>query len=99
MKLYIASTSGYSGKTLLALALSRIWSNGGVSGGHVKPLGENPLGGPGGAPRGEGRFPRRCSAPRGSRHPSRRVLSRPFASRHHLLPALPGPAARPILWV
>src|SRR4030067_675139 len=28
MKLYIASTSGYSGKTLLALALSPIWSDG-----------------------------------------------------------------------
>src|SRR4030067_912781 len=43
MKLYIASTSGYSGKTLLALALSRIWSNGGVSVGYVKPLGKIPV--------------------------------------------------------
>ena len=38
MKLYVASTSGYSGKTLLALALSRIWAAGKVSVGYVKPL-------------------------------------------------------------
>src|SRR4030067_1183880 len=43
MKLYIASTSGYSGKTLLALGLSRIWSGGGVSVGYVKPLGKIPV--------------------------------------------------------
>jgi hypothetical protein len=43
MKLYIASTSGYSGKTLLALALSRIWSACGVSVGYVKPLGKIPV--------------------------------------------------------
>ena len=43
MKLYIASTSGYSGKTLLALALSRIWSASGVSVGYVKPLGKIPV--------------------------------------------------------
>jgi hypothetical protein len=43
MNLYIASTSGYSGKTLLALALSRIWSDGGVSVGYVKPLGKIPV--------------------------------------------------------
>ncbi|MGA6993224.1 MAG: phosphotransacetylase family protein [Candidatus Deferrimicrobiaceae bacterium] len=43
MKLYIASTSGYSGKTLLALALSRIWMAGGVSVGYVKPLGKIPV--------------------------------------------------------
>src|SRR3972149_466037 len=43
MKLYIASTSGYSGKTLLALGLSRVWSGGGVSVGYVKPLGEIPV--------------------------------------------------------
>src|SRR3972149_1213101 len=43
MKLYIASTSGYSGKTLLALGLSRVWSGGGVSVGYVKPLGKIPV--------------------------------------------------------
>lgn len=43
MKLYIASTSGYSGKTLLALALARIWSASGVSVGYVKPLGKLPV--------------------------------------------------------
>ena len=43
MNLYIASTSGYSGKTLLALALSRIWAAGGVSVGYVKPLGKIPV--------------------------------------------------------
>ncbi len=43
MNLYIASTSGYSGKTLLALGLSRIWSGGGVKVGYVKPLGKIPV--------------------------------------------------------
>jgi len=43
MKLYIASTSGYSGKTLLALGLSRIWAGGGMSVGYVKPLGKIPV--------------------------------------------------------
>lgn len=43
MKLYVASTSGYSGKTLLALALSRIWAAGKVSVGYVKPLGKIPV--------------------------------------------------------
>jgi BioD-like phosphotransacetylase family protein len=43
MKLYIASTSGYSGKTLLALALARSWSASGVSVGYVKPLGKLPV--------------------------------------------------------
>ncbi len=43
MNLYIASTSGYSGKTLLALALSRIWAANGVSVGYVKPLGKIPV--------------------------------------------------------
>src|SRR3972149_4126326 len=43
MNLYIASTSGYSGKTLLALALPRSGSNGGVAVGYVKPLGKIPV--------------------------------------------------------
>lgn len=43
MHLYIASTSGYSGKTLIALALSRIWAADGVSVGYVKPLGKIPV--------------------------------------------------------
>jgi BioD-like phosphotransacetylase family protein len=43
MNLYIASTSGYSGKTLLALGLSRIWAAGGLSVGYVKPLGKIPV--------------------------------------------------------
>lgn len=43
MNLYIASTSGYSGKTLIALGLSRIWAAGGVSVGYVKPLGKIPV--------------------------------------------------------
>src|SRR4030067_3585641 len=43
MNLYIASTSGYSGKTLLALGLSRVWPGGGVSVGYVKPLGKIPV--------------------------------------------------------
>ncbi len=42
-KLYVASTSGYSGKTLFSLALSRIWSAGGLSVGYVKPLGKIPV--------------------------------------------------------
>ncbi len=43
MNLYIASTSGYSGKTLIALGLSRIWRAAGVSVGYVKPLGKIPV--------------------------------------------------------
>jgi BioD-like phosphotransacetylase family protein len=43
MKLYIASTSGYSGKTLIALGLGRIWSEQGVRVGYVKPLGKIPV--------------------------------------------------------
>lgn len=43
MKLYVASTSGYSGKTLIALALSRIWTGAGMSVGYVKPLGKIPV--------------------------------------------------------
>lgn len=42
MNLYLASTDGFSGKTLLALALSTIWREGGVSVGYVKPLGKIP---------------------------------------------------------
>jgi len=42
MKLYIASTSEYAGKTLLALALGTIWKEGGVRVGYVKPLGKIP---------------------------------------------------------
>ncbi len=43
MKLYIASTSEYSGKTLVALALGRIWGEKGVKVGYVKPLGKIPV--------------------------------------------------------
>lgn len=43
MKLYIASTSEYSGKTLVALALGRIWGEQGVKVGYVKPLGKIPV--------------------------------------------------------
>jgi BioD-like phosphotransacetylase family protein len=43
MKLYIASTSEYSGKTLVALALGKIWGEKGVRVGYVKPLGKIPV--------------------------------------------------------
>jgi len=43
MKLYIASTSEYSGKTLLALGLGTIWRETGVKVGYVKPLGKIPV--------------------------------------------------------
>jgi hypothetical protein len=43
MKLYIASTSEYAGKTLLALALGIIWKEQGVRVGYVKPLGKIPV--------------------------------------------------------
>lgn len=43
MKLYIASTSEYAGKTLLALALGSIWKETGVAVGYVKPLGKIPV--------------------------------------------------------
>jgi BioD-like phosphotransacetylase family protein len=43
MNLYIASTSEYAGKTLLALALGRIWGEAGVRVGYVKPLGKIPV--------------------------------------------------------
>jgi BioD-like phosphotransacetylase family protein len=43
MKLYIASTSSFAGKTLLALALGTIWREAGVKVGYVKPLGKIPI--------------------------------------------------------
>ena len=43
MILYVASTSGYSGKTLGALALAKLWTANGVSVGYVKPLGKIPV--------------------------------------------------------
>ncbi len=43
MKLYVASTLEYSGKTLLALGLARIWGEQGVAVGYVKPLGKIPV--------------------------------------------------------
>jgi len=43
MKLYIASTSSFAGKTLLALALGTIWREAGVKVGYVKPLGKIPV--------------------------------------------------------
>ncbi len=43
MNLYVASTSGNSGKTLVALGLAKIWAGRGVSVGYVKPLGKIPV--------------------------------------------------------
>lgn len=43
MNLYVASTSGNSGKTLVALGLAKIWGGRGVSVGYVKPLGKIPV--------------------------------------------------------
>lgn len=43
MKLYIASTTSFAGKTLLALALGKIWGGKGVRVGYVKPLGKIPV--------------------------------------------------------
>ncbi len=43
MNLYIASTSGNSGKTLLVLGLARIWAGRGIPVGYVKPLGKIPV--------------------------------------------------------
>ncbi|MGE5190280.1 MAG: DRTGG domain-containing protein [Gemmatimonadota bacterium] len=43
MNLYLASTSGNSGKTLVALGLAKIWAGRGVSVGYVKPLGKIPV--------------------------------------------------------
>ena len=43
MKLYVASTSSFAGKTLLALAIGKIWGEKGVRVGYVKPLGKIPV--------------------------------------------------------
>ncbi len=43
MKLYVASTSEFAGKTLLALALGKIWGARGTTVGYVKPLGKIPV--------------------------------------------------------
>ncbi len=43
MNLYVASTSGNSGKTLVVLGLAKIWAGRGVSVGYVKPLGKAPV--------------------------------------------------------
>lgn len=43
MKLYVASTSEYTGKTLVALSLAKIWAKEGISVGYVKPLGKIPV--------------------------------------------------------
>ncbi|MEW6719307.1 MAG: phosphotransacetylase family protein [Thermodesulfobacteriota bacterium] len=43
MNLYIASTSEYSGKTLIALALGKLWKAAGVKVGYVKLLGKIPV--------------------------------------------------------
>jgi len=43
MNLYVASTSGNSGKTLVSLGLAKIWAGRGVSVGYVKPLGKIPV--------------------------------------------------------
>ena len=43
MRLYVASTFEYAGKTLVALALAKLWAREGVSVGYVKPLGKIPI--------------------------------------------------------
>jgi len=43
MNLYIASTSEYAGKTLVALALGKIWGGAGVKVGYLKILGKIPV--------------------------------------------------------
>lgn len=43
MRLYIASTSEYAGKTLFALALARLWEEAGVAVRYLKPLGKIPV--------------------------------------------------------
>jgi acetyltransferase len=43
MNLYIASTSEYAGKTLVALALGKIWGEAGVKVGYLKILGKIPV--------------------------------------------------------
>lgn len=43
MNLYVASTSPFAGKTLVALALAKLWTREGVAVGYVKPLGKIPI--------------------------------------------------------
>jgi BioD-like phosphotransacetylase family protein len=43
MRLYVASTSSFAGKTLVALALAKLWARQGVAVGYVKPLGKIPV--------------------------------------------------------
>lgn len=43
MNLYVASTSAFAGKTLVALALAKLWTREGVAVGYVKPLGKIPI--------------------------------------------------------
>lgn len=43
MNLYVASTSPFAGKTLVALALAKLWAREGVVVGYVKPLGKIPI--------------------------------------------------------
>ncbi len=43
MRLYVASTYEYAGKTLVALALAKLWGKEGISVGYVKPLGKIPV--------------------------------------------------------
>jgi BioD-like phosphotransacetylase family protein len=43
MKLYVASTSSFAGKTLVALALAKLWGREGVAVGYIKPLGKIPV--------------------------------------------------------
>jgi uncharacterized protein len=43
MRLYVASTSSFAGKTLVALALAKLWALEGVAVGYVKPLGKIPV--------------------------------------------------------
>lgn len=43
MRLYVASTSSFAGKTLVALALAKLWARQGVAVGYLKPLGKIPV--------------------------------------------------------
>lgn len=43
MKLYVASTDSFAGKTLVALALAKLWGRQGIAVGYVKPLGKIPV--------------------------------------------------------
>ncbi len=43
MRLYVASTFEYAGKTLVALALAKLWGKEGIPVGYVKPLGKIPV--------------------------------------------------------